>query len=374
MAADRDTGGTSMATIADAVTAKGNDADPAPMVLISADSHVIEPPDILKERVPPAFREAAPRFPQLKVGEGFQSHPGGSHPGERLKEMQTDGVSAEVLYPTHLLSHFGMDDGKLQAACFRAYNDWLIEYVRVAPHRLVGIAAISVYDIEGAVAELERCAKAGMKGSIIWQVPHRDLPFHSSHYDRFWAASQDLGMPVSLHILTGHGYTKDKAFFETRGIENYRASVNLKLAEISDALFTLIFYGVLERYPRLQFLSVENEAGWLPFMLQQWDYYYRRFRKVNPLPIQHEPSEYFRRQVYATFFRDGVGGHNFEWWGEDNCLWSNDYPHQNSTWPESSKHIEKNLGHLPAGILRKLLCDNAAKLFALDVARLTAPN
>ena len=149
-------------------------------ILISADSHVMEPANILKDRVPKAYRESAPLFPQLKLGESFQAHPGGSNASERIKEMRVDGVSAEVLYPTYLLSHFGMDDARLQQACFRAYNDWLLEYCQVAPERLIGIAAISVYDIDAAVLELERCAKAGMKGSIIWQAP----TWPSSHHPR----------------------------------------------------------------------------------------------------------------------------------------------------------------------------------------------
>ena len=226
--------------------------------------------------------------------------------------METDGLSAEVLYPTYLLPHFAMDDAKLQEACFRAYNDWLIEYCKVSPKRLIGIAAISVYDIDEAVKELERCAKAGMKGSIIWQAPHPDLPFHSEHYNKFWAASQDLNMPVHLHILTGHGYHKETVFGNKRtGVEAYRGSVNLKLKEIIDAFFELIFYGVLERYPKLRFVSVENEIGWMPFMLQQWDYYYNRFKKVNPPPITKNPSEYFKNQIFGTFFRDTVGGPQF---------------------------------------------------------------
>jgi predicted TIM-barrel fold metal-dependent hydrolase len=338
-------------------------------LLISADSHVIEPSEMLKDRVPKAFREAAPELPKLKVGESFQSHPGGSNPHERLKEMATEGVSAEVLYPTHMLGQFGMDDAKLQEACFRAYNDWLIEYTSVHPERLVGIGAISIYDVDHAVAELERCAKAGMKGSIIWQAPHPDLPFHSKHYDKFWAASQDMNMPVNLHILTGHGYAKNQQFFRARTVESYRGSVNLKVAEIVNALFDFIFYGILERFPKLKLVSVENEVGWAPFYLQQWDYYYRRFLKVNPLPITMEPSAYFRRQVFATFFRDTVGGHNFDWWGVDNCMWSNDYPHENSTWPNSRKIIERDLGHLPQDVRRKLLSENAAKLFDLDVQK-----
>ena len=336
-------------------------------ILISSDSHVMEPSDLLATRVAPSYRDRAPRFPQLNVGESFQTHPGGQDPHCRIKEMETDGLSAEVLYPTYLLPHFAMDDAKLQQACFRVYNDWLIDYCKVAPNRLVGIAAISVYDIDEAVEELERCARAGMKGSIIWQAPHPDLPFHSDHYNKFWAASQEMNMPVNLHILTGHGYHKQG--LNKKGVESYRGSVNLKLKEITDAFFELIFYGVLDRYPSLKFVSVENEVGWLPFMLQQWDYYYRRFRGVNPPPIDKDPSEYFYRQIFATFFRDTVGGHNLEWWGSDNCMWSNDYPHGNSTWPESRKYIERDLRHLPGEIRVKLLCANVAKLYDIEIAQ-----
>ena len=120
-------------------------------------------------------------------------------------------------------------------------------------------------------------------------------------------------MPVSLHILTGHGYTKTRE--QRKGIERYRASVNLKLAEISNALFDIIFSGVLERHPRLKIVLVENEIGWLPYLLEQWDYYYGRHLPTAPLTIDKKPSEYFNRQVHATFFNDSVGAHNLAWWG-----------------------------------------------------------
>jgi predicted TIM-barrel fold metal-dependent hydrolase len=123
----------------------------------------------------------------------------------------------------------------------------------------------------------------------------------------------------------------------------------------------------MERYPKLKFVSVENEIGWMPFMLQQWDYYYNRFKKVNPPPINKNPSEYFNRQVYGTFFRDTAAGRNFEWWGQDNCMWSNDYPHGNSTWPESKKYIDRDLGHLPGAIRKKLVCTNVAKLYGMEI-------
>jgi len=337
-------------------------------VIVSADSHVMEPVDLWKKGVPEKYREAAPLFPPHKLGEGFQQRAGGHDPDARIREMEVDGLSAEVLYPTLLLGQFGLDDAGLQQACFRLYNDWLIEYCSLDRNRLIGIAAISVYDVEAAVRELERCRKAGLRGALIWQAPHPDLPFHSRHYDRFWAAAQDLEAPVSMHILTGHSYHRK----ERKDLEHYRGSVNLKLADAINALYDFIFYGVLERHPKLRLVTVENEGGWLPFMVQQWDYYYRRFREKKPLPVSKSPGEYMRGQVFTTFFNDPVCGRNLEWWGQDNLMWSNDYPHWNSTWPDSRKVIERDLGHLPHETQRKVLAGNACRLYGLDMAALPA--
>jgi predicted TIM-barrel fold metal-dependent hydrolase len=117
----------------------------------------------------------------------------------------------------------------------------------------------------------------------------------------------------------------------------------------------MIFSGVLERYPRLKIVSVENEVGWMPFWLGQCDKEFLRRRHAEKVPIDKLPSEYFLRQVYATFFNDHVGGRMFTWWGSDNCMWSNDYPHQNSTWPNltstvlgSSRKISLGTAAMPA--------------------------
>lgn len=334
-------------------------------VLISADSHVMEPPDLWVQGVPAKFREQAPRFPEHKVGVGFQRHPGGQDPRARIQEMATDGVSAEVLYPTLGLPLFSLDDPELERACFRVYNDWLIDYCQLALDQLIGVACISIYDVDLAIEELRRCHQAGLKGAMIWQAPHPDLPFRSSHYDRFWAACQELRMPLSMHILTGHNYSKGGG--RLPGIEHYRGSVNLKLMDAANAVFDFIFYGILDRYPGLKLVTVENEIGWLPFLLQQWDYYYNRFKGENPPPIQEAPSFYFRRQVFATFFNDAVGGRNLDQWGTDNCMWSNDFPHPNSTWPNSRKVIERDLSHLSAEQRSKVVHENVSKLYGLKV-------
>ncbi len=336
-------------------------------LLISSDSHVSEPGDLWVERLPARFKDDAPTFGGGRNrGTGrFDGKPGGWDPNERLKEAAEDGVSAEVLYPTSGLRLFGLDDPELQEACFRVYNDWIIDYCSAAPDRLWGIGCISVYNIDHAIEELERCKRNGLRGSLVWQAPHPDLPFTSDHSERFWAASQELDMPVNFHILTGHNYSKNG--FGGGGIEHYRGSVNLKMFDAVNLFFDLIFYGVLERYPGLKVVNVENEIGWIPFVLQQWDYYYRRYYDTNRPPIEMAPSEYFRRQIYVTFFDDAVGGHNFAWWGEDNCMWSNDYPHPNSTWPRSREVIERDLGHLTPELRKKLVCDNVAQVFGLKV-------
>ncbi|MFN0072610.1 MAG: amidohydrolase family protein [Chloroflexota bacterium] len=355
----------------------GNRIDISNEILISADSHVTEPGDLWKTRLPADLRDRAPIFEDRRTGAAHSANtldaprPGGWDPLSRVKEMAQDGVSAEVLFPTLALRLYSLEDARLQEACFRVYNDWLAEYCQASPNRLFGIAAIAVYDIDHAIQEMERCRKAGFVGAMIWQVPHPDLPWVSDHYERFWAAAEDMDMPVNLHILTGFDYSA-----RDRGgpIEAHRGSVNHKIAGAANTLFDIIFTGVLERHAKLNVNVVESEVGWIPFYLQQWDYYVRRFGSTRPdgsgarpLSIRMAPSEYFQRQMSATFFDDPVGGKLFSWWGAENCMWSTDYPHPNSKWPESREFLVKNLGHLERDTIQKLIRENAVKFYKIRI-------
>jgi uncharacterized protein len=367
-------------------------------LIVSADSHVIEVPDLWEKGMPTSLRSRAPKaffdekrnawmfgspeVPVQAVGGLFMAgqrpdqlesfhragfsvaRPGGWDPIARMQDMEQDGVSAEVLYPSLGLGLYCIEDAAFQEALFRTYNDWLIDYCQKVPDRLYGIALLSMYNIEHAIAEMERCKKQGIVGTMIWQVPDPKLPFTSDHYERFWAASQDLELPVHLHILTGFGASVKRQ--TSHGIDRYRIGVN-QTREIEDALFDMIFSGVLERYPRLKVVSVENEVGWMPFWLGQCDKDFRRRRHAEKVPMNQLPSEYFQRQVYATFFNDLVGGRYFTWWGSDNCMWSNDYPHQNSTWPNSRDVIHRDMAHLTAADRAKLLSTNVTKLYNLKL-------
>jgi predicted TIM-barrel fold metal-dependent hydrolase len=144
--------------------------------IVSADSRIIEPVDLWEKNLTPSLKTKYPKFPpRNSPGE----KPGGWDPKSRLGEMEVDGVSAEVLYPTFGLRLFALEDADVQEACFQIANDWLIEYCKVAPGRLVGIPMISLYNIPNAIKELERCKKAGLVGSLIWQVPPEHLSFTS---------------------------------------------------------------------------------------------------------------------------------------------------------------------------------------------------
>lgn len=339
-------------------------------LLISSDSHVIEPAGLWKHHLGKTFGDAVP---------GFGGRRGGDHPGAmerelRVQEMAADGVSAEVLYPTHGLRVLSGDDPELEEACVRVYNDWIIDYCQAAPDRLIGLALLSMYDIEHAIEEMERCRQAGLRGAVIWQVPAPELSFTSDHYERFWAAAQDMDLPVSLHILSGHGYSRRRAIDQEgqragrRGIDIARTSVNEKMIQAMDSLYDLIFSGVLERFPRLEVVLVENEIGWIPFLLEQWDYYFKRHSAdAASLSLSRLPSEYFHDQVYATFFNDAVGGHMLSWWGQDNCMWSNDYPHGNSTWGHSREIVARDMGDLPADVRAKLVRENVARLYDMRI-------
>ncbi len=339
-------------------------ADPVRIdqVLYSADSHVIEPAHLWKNELPAKFKDAAPDFGGPRPDD--VKHGGGTDNHERLKALDNDGVQLEVIYGTWALKILAVDDPELEAACVRVYNDWLIDFCSINPERLIGLALLSCYDIDGAIAEMARCRDAGMRGINIWQIPRADLRFDTNHYDKLWAAAQEMQMPVGLHILSGHGYRKHPEMMPTS------TDMTKKLAVCMDSIHDIIYSGVLERFPDLKVVMAENEIGWLPFVLEQWDFYVHKGRRhfnKKESNLKLLPSEYFARQMYATFFNDAVGGHLLSWWGQDNCMWSNDFPHSNSTWPDSRAVISRDLGHLPPDVLAKVVHGNCANLYKLPM-------
>jgi predicted TIM-barrel fold metal-dependent hydrolase len=371
--------------------------------LISSDSHVSEPPDLWVERLDIKYRDRAPRvtlnpegqegayfvyegYPPhnlaiglgagrtpeelaafLKTGTYADARPGGWDPAQRLPDMELDGVEAEVLYTTLGFRLFWLKDAALQRACFRVYNDWLAAYCSYTPRRLKGLALISLYDPKEGAQEMERCARLGLKGAMIWCSPPVDQPYSSEIYDPFWAAAQDLDMPVSLHAITG----MERIPWEY-GAEKRAMRQTVTPHEIEKSFSILILSGVLERFPRLKIVSAENNCGWLPYYLQRMDRGFARFGPsgtVTPWPtkLTLKPSEYFRRQMYCTFIDDSFGVASRHWIGVDNVMWSSDYPHTASTWPHSRDIIERDFKDVSEVEKRKIVRENAAQLYGFDL-------
>lgn len=370
--------------------------------LISADSHIMEPPGLWAERLDRGFRDRAPRVVNEwkgKKGEflicegrllrpvygGFpvdkplheippypqsahprertgyaDARPGGWEPAARIKDQEIDGVAAEVLYATSAMLFFSIEDRALQRALFRVYNDWLADFCRHNPKRLIGLALISLEDIEEAVQELKHCVQQGLRGAMISVSPEAEKHYDHPVYDPFWAAAQDCEIPLSLHLATG------KQNIITASRNSYALYMGV-LETIQQTLTTIIFSGVLERFPRLKVLSTEHDIGWIAYFLRRMDWAYERFRHSEPTPLQMRPSEYFRRQVYATFQDDPVGLATCGFVGTDNFLWASDYPHVDSTWPHSQWVIEQHFAAVSEQDRHKILCANAAKLYGIPL-------
>lgn len=362
--------------------------------IISADSHVIEPADTWTARIDKRFLERAPRViakeindkpSDVFVAEGIRPfavsgfavagydpkefgermargypgvRPSAWDPAERLTDQDRDGVAGEVLYPSLGMPLFQLEDGELRAASFRAYNEWLAEYCAPSPRRLAGVAMISLDDPESGARELERTTKKGLRGAMVWGDAPEERPYGDPSYDPFWAAAQDLGAPLAFHILTER---RSKNW--TRTVMKYYPTLHHM---VQRTLRDLILGGVLERFPRLQIVSVENDVGWIPHFLQRLDHSYEKYRYLEPHgAIPNPPSFYFHRQVRATFQDDLVGVRMRDVIGTDNLMWASDFPHSDSTWPHSREVIAKDFAGVPAAELRKMICETAGNLYSL---------
>jgi len=372
--------------------------------LLDADSHVSEPLNLWKERLPVKFRDIAPQMLTEYEGKpgawwwierdrqphnvilGFGgnksvdeikellnnfsyagAHRGGWDPAQRLKDMDQDGVAGDVLYTTLGFRMFWIRDAAFQRACFEVYNDWLAEFCRHAPKRFKGLALISLHDPKQAAKDLQVCAKKGLAGAMIWASPPDDIPFHSDIYDDFWAAAQDLRMPLSLHEFAGLRWVDWDSNAKKRFIAG---AINSHEAEASFA--TLILSGVLERFPGLKVVAAELNCGWLAYFLNRIDgHAATRALRVHGSAFETRltmsPREYFKRQLYATFINDPYGIAHRDEIGVDNIMWSSDFPHSATFWPHSREKIEEDFAGVSEEDKRKIVSENAAKLYGFEV-------
>lgn len=364
--------------------------------VISADSHVVEPLGLWTERADRRFRDRVPRLvreidgrrgsfvvcedalptplsafcsaglsPEEMARAFAADQPavrgGGFDAAARLDDMARDGVVAEVLYPSVALQAFRVRDAALQAECFRVYNDWLAAFCATAPERFVGVALISLFDVAAGVRELERAVALGLRGAMVWAAPPLGDSYAKPEYAPFWAAAETARTPVSLHL----GTTQDL----TAPGESIAVAFMMTILPVQRALAQLVLGGVLDRHPALRIVSVENEVGWLPHFLARLDRSAARYREVAGLSLREEPSATFRRQVSATFQEDRIGIDARAQIGVDCLMWASDYPHSDSTWPNSQAVIARDFDGVPAAERAKILAGNVARVYGIQAPR-----
>jgi predicted TIM-barrel fold metal-dependent hydrolase len=192
---------------------------------------------------------------------------------------------------------------------------------------------------------------------MIWCSPPPDQPYSAPLYDPFWATAQALRTPISLHSITGMGVESQWRFDD----RYMRATVLSH--EVERSFSTLIFSGVLDRFPELQIVSAENNCGWLPYYLQRMDRTFERGRHAARFTIRLKPSEYFQRQMHCTYIDDYVGVAMRHFVGVDRMMWSSDYPHQASSWPHSQDVVARDFKDASPTDRFKITRGNVAKLY-----------
>lgn len=313
---------------------------------------------------------------------GYDDIPASAHDAsERLRHMDAEGIHAQVLYPN--LGGFGsggflaLKDPELMLECVRAYNDFLVDWCSADPKRLVPVAAMPFWDVNECVKEVERAVARGHRAVLACSQPDYwgEPPLASAHWDPFWAAVQDAGVPVSFHI--GSGDISD-LLTDPVGI-GQRAN----FARISSMLFMqnvtciadLIFGGVCHRFPKLPLVSVESGVGWILSYLEaaDWQFTNSETRREHP-EYDLLPSEYFRRQVYGCFWFESEGLAASLAKLPDNLMWETDFPHPTCQHPgleggvaqRPADYAERVFRGVPEATIEKVLHGTAARLYGLD--------
>ncbi len=380
--------------------------------IVDADTHLTEPHDLWTSRAPAAFRD---RVPQVKpapdgtptwvvdgvtVGKaggaavvktdgskvggieffafGIEDvHPGAYSAKDRVITMDELGIWAQIIYP----NTFGLGgqtfaklpDPELRLLTVTLFNDAMVEMQENSGGRLVPMGALPWWDIDIAVAEVQRVHGLGLRGINTTTAPHQHgLPdLGDPYWNPLWEVCSSLEMPVNFHIGAAES---DIAWFGTVGWPSL--GMNQKLAVGSAMLYlnngaclaNMIFSGVLERYPTLQIVSVESGVGWFPFFMQALDH------QANELPpgtldyLSLPPSGYFKRQIHACFWFETTGiGQAIDALGADNILFETDYPHPTCTYPNGLDLAAEALADFSDPVRRKLMGGNAARLYHLEL-------
>lgn len=390
--------------------------------IISVDDHVVEPPHLWETWLPSKYRERGPRSERRGIGAmrhigggvyeqsfdpagpkadcwvyedlvyinkrhvaavGFarddmtmspitydEMRPGCYDPAERVKDMELNHVEASLCFPTFPRfcgqTFTEAKDHELGLACIRAYNDWMVEeWCGGSDGALIPLVIIPLWDPELAAAEVRRNAERGVHAVCFSEIPTQlGLPsIHTRHWDPFFAACEDTRTTICMHI--GSSSKMPAASPDAPVAVAATLSFNNSMASLSDWLFS----GKLVQFPELKLAYSEGQIGWLPYLLERADTVWKQHRAWGGVKdiVPEPPSTYYYRQVYGCFFSDFHGLRSLDAIGVDNVTFETDYPHTDSTWPDSKAIAEKMVEALDADAVNKVMRGNAIRMLSLDL-------
>jgi predicted TIM-barrel fold metal-dependent hydrolase len=383
--------------------------------IVDVDTHLSEPPNLWLDHAPPGLRD---RVPQIKELDGRRSwvidgdkpiglganpysavrkdrskildvddfapmtyetvHPGSYDVAERLAEMDRCGVWAQIVYP-NILGFGGQAcakvDAGLRLACVQIYNDATAQMQRASGERLFPMALLPWWNLEAAVAETERAHGLGLRGININSDPHTHLgedgqpipDLASPHWDPLWEACQALDMPVNFHI----GASEQS--MDWIGVQGWPSMHHALRGALSGSMLffnngrvmaNIIFSGLLDRFPKLKFVSVESGIGWIPFLLESLDHQLLEMAGNHAGKFGKKPSEYFASNFYGCFwFEKADISHTIRRVGVDNCMFESDFPHPTCLFPVDD--VEGRLAGLTGAERAKVLSGNACRVYNL---------
>lgn len=363
----------------------------SPYVVISADTHAGASIQTYRDYLDPKLRE------EFDAWRGGYKNPQKEHIGskkhknwddaERMRDMQTEGVAGEVVFPNTVPPFFKTsvlicgnprpEDYRLRLEGIRAHNRWLVDWCAEYPAQRAGIGIVYLNDIDEAIADVKWIASHGLRGGVL--LPHVTddctsyiKPLYAPDYDRFWAVCQDLGV-----VLNHHGGT---------GSPDYgRYPIALPIRLIETPFFStrsygqLILSGVFERFPKLQYINTEAGCAWVPEMLARLDFAWERVRAgaagefefAKGVATPEPPSFYAKRNCwYGASSPSPREIRDREKIGVEHILWGSDYPHYEGTYPHTRLALRHTFHDVDPKVARAMLGENAARLYGFDLEKL----
>lgn len=358
--------------------------------MVSADCHANEPADLWLSRMDARYRDRLPRVitdkdgVQWRVSEGYRPdrlrimamegedaarNKAGATAKGRMADHDMDGIDVELMFPNKGLAMWATPDAEFAMAQCRVWNDWAWEMFAGYRDRIIIAGALATGDLAGSIAEVQRLGKLGFRCLTlpckpIWGGHDADhVNYNLPHFDPLWAAIQDADLPITFHVSTG----RDPRAARGNGgaVVNY---VSHSLSPTIEPVANLCASGVLERFPKIRFATIEAGIGWLPWLLEAMDEAYRKHHFWVRPKLQGLPSDYYRAHGFSSFQEDAPGMELAEKFKLDrNFMWANDYPHHEGTWPHSAEAIERTMGGLSDPARADILGFNAARFLKLEV-------